>query len=182
MIPDSISRDQLGREKINGLFDYFKFKFGDELSSSTFHRARHCFIQSLAAYSIVTYLLAIRDRHNGNIMVDDKGHIIHIGISITLSHTNCIYHGVDFGFILDIAPGGIKFETSPFKLTKEMIQLLGDSPDSSYFQYFKELCVLAFLSLRPYAEKIVSLAALMLDSNLPCFKLGKPHIRMPLER
>ena len=30
VIPNSISRDQLGREKINSLYDYFLFKFGND--------------------------------------------------------------------------------------------------------------------------------------------------------
>ena len=33
----------------------------------------------MAAYSIVVYLLTLRDRHNGNVMVDEEGHIVHIG-------------------------------------------------------------------------------------------------------
>lgn len=40
--------------------------------------ARRCFVESLAAYSIVNYLLAVRDRHNGNILIDEQGQVVHI--------------------------------------------------------------------------------------------------------
>jgi phosphatidylinositol 4-kinase len=78
VIPNSISRDQMGREKVNSLYDYYVTKFGG-VDSIQFQKARNNFIKSVAAYSVISYLLQFKDRHNGNIMVDNEGHMIHIG-------------------------------------------------------------------------------------------------------
>ena len=78
VLPNSISRDMLGREAVNGLYDYFVSKYGGE-NSIRFQEARSNFVKSMAAYSIISYLLQFKDRHNGNIMIDDAGHILHIG-------------------------------------------------------------------------------------------------------
>ncbi|KAL9612882.1 MAG: hypothetical protein Q9167_002566 [Letrouitia subvulpina] len=118
VLPNSISRDMLGREAVNGLFDYFVSKYGAE-SSVRFQEARNNFVKSMAAYSVISYLLQFKDRHNGNIMVDDAGHILHI----------------DFGFCFDIAPGGVRFERAPFKLTSEMIAVMGGSTTSQAFRW-----------------------------------------------
>jgi phosphatidylinositol 4-kinase len=153
VLPNSISRDMLGREAVNGLYDYFISKYGNE-DSLRFQEARSNFVKSMAGYSVISYLLQFKDRHNGNIMIDDAGHILHI----------------DFGFCFDIAPGGVKFERAPFKLTSEMVAVMGGSTDHQAFKWFEELCVKAFLASRQYMEKLGQMVLLMLDSGLPCFK------------
>ena len=153
VLPNSISRDMLGREAVNGLYDYFVSKYGTE-TSIRFQEARNNFVKSMAAYSVISYLLQFKDRHNGNIMVDDAGHILHI----------------DFGFCFDIAPGGVRFERAPFKLTSEMVAVMGGSTNSQSYKWFEELCVKAFLAARPHTEKLCHIVILMLGSGLPCFK------------
>lgn len=153
VLPNSISRDMLGREAVNGLYDWFISKFGSE-DALAFQAARGNFVRSLAAYSVISYLLQFKDRHNGNIMFDEAGHILHI----------------DFGFCFDIAPGGVKFERSPFKLTKEMVAVLGGNTEAQAFRWFEELVVKAFLASRPFVEQLSQLVVCMLDSGLPCFK------------
>ena len=75
--------------------------------------ARRRFIESMAAYSVVNYLLAVKDRHNGNILIDDSGAVVHI----------------DFGFFLSNSPGSnMGFEAAPFKLTREMIDVSAHTP------------------------------------------------------
>ncbi|KAK4245632.1 hypothetical protein C7999DRAFT_42852 [Corynascus novoguineensis] len=153
VLPNSISRDMLGREAVNGLYDYFVSKYGNE-DSLRFQQARNNFVKSMAAYSVISFLLQFKDRHNGNIMIDDAGHILHI----------------DFGFCFDIAPGGIKFERAPFKLTSEMVAVMGGSAEHQSFKWFEELCVKAFLASRQHTEKLSQIVLLMMDSGLPCFK------------
>ncbi len=153
VLPNSISRDMLGREAVNGLYDYFVSKYGTE-NSISFQEARNNFVKSMAGYSVISYLLQFKDRHNGNIMIDDAGHILHI----------------DFGFCFDIAPGGVRFERAPFKLTSEMVAVMGGSTSSQSYKWFEELCIKAFLASRQHTEKLCHMVVLMLGSGLPCFK------------
>ena len=77
------------------------------------------------------FILQIKDRHNGNILVDIEGHIIHI----------------DFGFLLSNAPGkGIKLEQAPFKLTQDMVDVLGGNKSKKFLEY-RELMRLGFMAI-----------------------------------
>lgn len=69
----------------------------------------------------------MKDRHNANILVDKQGHLIHI----------------DFGFMLGASPGGnLRFESAPFKLTREYRELMGPE-DGEVFRRFRESMVRA---------------------------------------
>jgi len=163
VVPNSTSRDEMGRAKVNDLQGFFISKYGGE-DSTSYQKARMNFVQSMAAYSVACYILQIKDRHNGNIMIDGEGHIVHI----------------DFGFLFDIGPGGVKFEPSSFKLNHEMVILMGGRTSQGY-ALFQQLCVAAFLALRPHAPQLIATVQLMLGTGLPSFK-GEGTIRRLRER
>ncbi|KIJ69371.1 hypothetical protein HYDPIDRAFT_164930 [Hydnomerulius pinastri MD-312] len=134
------------------LMDHFKSTYGDP-STAKFVRAQRNFAKSLAGYSIVTYLLQIKDRHNGNILLDREGHLIHI----------------DFGFMLSNSPGNIGFEAAPFKLPPEYVEVLGGVNGEPFLE-FKRLFREGFEAARKHCDRIIILVELMQkDSTLPCF-------------
>ncbi|KAI8619909.1 hypothetical protein BC830DRAFT_1078219 [Chytriomyces sp. MP71] len=134
------------------LYDYFIQEFGAP-ASKRFLKAQDAFMRSLAGYSIICYLLQIKDRHNGNILIDKEGHSIHI----------------DFGFMLSNSPGNMGFELAPFKLPQEFIDILGGTR-SLKFKEYRSLCKDAFIAIRKRWDLIVGLVEIMeKDSVLPCF-------------
>ena len=142
-IPDSISIDGLKRKTNTDLNTFYRNFF-----ENNFKEAQNNFVESLAGYSLVTYILNLKDRHNGNIMIDMKGKIIHI----------------DYGFILGISPGNVGFETAPFKMTKEYVNLL-DGINSDVYNYFINLLTKGFLALRKYYDSFYKIIEIMLKSK-----------------
>ena len=105
---------------------------------------------------MVCYLLQIKDRHNGNILLDNQGHIVHI----------------DWGFVLASSPGkNLNFEAAPFKLTAEFVEVMGGARSAS-FQRFRRLTARAFLEVRKRREEIILLVEMVSVGNgdLPCFR------------
>ena len=109
----------------------------------------------MAGYSLICYILNLKDRHNGNILLDNQGHVIHI----------------DFGFFLTNSPGGnLNFETAPFKLTKDMIDTMGGYQDEMFI-YYRVLLYQGLLALRKYSSELVLLLEMMKPGDhLPCFR------------
>ncbi|XP_027074258.1 phosphatidylinositol 4-kinase beta 1-like isoform X1 [Coffea arabica] len=147
---------------ISSLRDFFVAKYQE--NSPSFKLAQRNFVESMAGYSLVCYLLQIKDRHNGNLLLDEEGHIIHI----------------DFGFMLSNSPGGVNFESAPFKLTRELLEVMDSDAEgvsSEFFDYFKVLCIQGFLTCRKHAERIILLVEMVQDSGFPCFKGGPRAIQ-----
>lgn len=151
----SISAGTNPRKRIATLADHFAKTFGAP-DSPSHASAVHNFAKSLAAYSVISYVLQLKDRHNGNILIDSAGHIVHI----------------DFGFMLSNTPGSMGFEAAPFKLTQEYVDVLG-GVESTAFKLFKDKTKEAFQALRRDAERIVMLVELMgRESRMPCYGGG----------
>jgi len=147
------------------LEEYFTMAYGSK-TSKMYQKAVKNFMQSLAGYSVICYLLQIKDRHNGNILLETDGHLVHI----------------DFGFLLTISPGNINFENAPFKITTEYINLLGGT-DSKMFKRFKLLFFKAFMCARQNYEKIVLLIEMMMPGhNIGCIGTYEDTIKALKER
>jgi phosphatidylinositol 4-kinase len=114
-------------------------------------------------------LLAVRDRHNGNILIDEQGRVVHI----------------DFGFFLSNSPGGnANFERAPFKLTREMIDVMGGE-HSLEFATFRDLVIRGFRAshrVYPKVRMLVQVALEAYGAQFPCFSGGADAVLEGLDR
>ena len=156
-LADTTSLDGLkktaGYPTEGGLRAYFEMIYG-EPEGLSFKAAQRNFMLSLVGYSLVSYLLGLKDRHNGNIMIDTRGRLIFI----------------DFGFAMGLAPGHeFHIERAPFKMTQEYIDVMGGM-ESACFAEFKRLFVAGFEAARSNSSIALGLVEIMMyRSKYPCF-------------
>jgi len=114
-LPDAKSLDFIKSEFVRfrrlkkpyaNLGSYFDAAYPDPKDRG---KAAENFARSLASYSVLCYVLDVKDRHNGNVLLDAAGHLVHI----------------DFGYVLGRTPGSINFEDAPFKLTDDFVDVMG---------------------------------------------------------
>ena len=150
-LPDTVSLDALRKHDLaySGLLDLFRRRF---TTPKALQKARKVFVESLAPACVVSYLLQLKDRHNGNILLHASGAVAH----------------VDYGYLLASSPGGnMGFEAAPFKLTRDFLEVLGHD----LLPLFRDLCHRTFVCLRRNSDKLLLLAEMAAAGcdHLPCF-------------
>ncbi|RLN45683.1 hypothetical protein BBO99_00001640 [Phytophthora kernoviae] len=102
------------------------------------------FRESLAAYTVITFLLGVGDRHADNVMLTKDGILFHI----------------DYGFILGKDPKPLQ---PPMRLDHYMIEALGGT-QTAQFDQFKQLCVIAFNCLRRHVSLFMIMLTLVVKA------------------
>ncbi|ORC93803.1 putative phosphatidylinositol 4-kinase [Trypanosoma theileri] len=94
---------------------------------------------TLAIMSIVGYVLGLGDRHLNNLMLQDKGSVVHI----------------DFGDCFEVAMHRAQFaEAVPFRLTRLLVRALGISGVDGVYRL---TCELVMKNLRRHCENLLSI-------------------------
>lgn len=168
VVPDSVSISSLRRKvpEHPTLASFFGAAFGPPESKS-FSAAQDSFVRSMAAYSVICYVLQIKDRHDGNILLLRDGSIVHI----------------DYGYMLGRRMNGVvEIESAPFKLTSDWVEVMGGQTGAAY-QQFLALCVRGYFAARKHSKRFVSLArSMQIGSTLPCLEGGERVLQQLQER
>jgi len=150
---DSLKKKVVARganPRIGGtLVEVFTSMFGR--SSERCRDAQRNFVRSMSAYSVFCYVLHVKDRHNGNILLCRDGSVAH----------------VDFGILLNMRFAKDMIETK-IKLSSEFVQVMGDQ-----FDVFKGLCVEGFLAIRRHWQRLLMLlemSQIAKGTGLPCLE------------
>lgn len=120
-----------------------------EKNGYEYEKILETYLDSCAGYAVVTYLLAVGDRHLENLLIDETGHLFH----------------VDFGFIFGKNPPGKNLWPPPIRICPEMIECMGGDKSLNY-KRFVDKCVAAFKYLRNHSKYILNLFHLMIHAGI----------------
>ncbi|KAF0973131.1 hypothetical protein FDP41_008338 [Naegleria fowleri] len=132
------------------LIEYHPSPVGD-VNTLLFDEKVHRYIRSLAGYSILTYLLAIGDRHLDNLLLKESGELFHI----------------DFGFVLGEDPKPY-LGTPPMRISREMVADFSEEHLASFRMY----CCQTFKVLRKYATLIIFMLLWISTTNMTIKEQG----------
>ncbi|KAF8363248.1 hypothetical protein PRIPAC_90171 [Pristionchus pacificus] len=115
------------------------------------------FLMSCVAYSVATYVMGVKDRHNDNIMMTTDGRLFHI----------------DFGHFLGHGKSklGYQRDRAPFVLTEHIVNVIvkgsKNGRDAHEMTKFKQLTVDAYAYLWENRTLFISLFSMMRSMRLP---------------
>lgn len=116
---------------------------------------------TLAAMSIVGYVLGLGDRHLNNLMLADNGTVVHI----------------DFGDCFEVAMHRAQYaEKVPFRLTRILIPALGISGVDGVF---RSTCILVMRNLRRHSETLLSILEAFIYDPLINWRLTVTETERP---
>jgi len=137
--------------------DLYKALWLQSSSSEVWLNRRSAFTQSVAANSMVGYILGLGDRHPSNLMIDQvSGQVIHI----------------DYGDCFEVAMDREKFpEKVPFRLTR---MLVNGMEASGIEGNFRTTCVEVLHVIRTHAQSVEAMLQAFLHDPLINWRLLEP--------
>jgi len=118
----------------------------NEDSTETASELRDRFLQSCAAYCVISYLLGIGDRNLHNLLLRPDGSLFHI----------------DFGFVLGQDPKPL--EKPQMRITPEMLAALGGAESQTY-KRFRELSSRIYNCIRRHINVFVVMLRLLVEAT-----------------
>lgn len=106
--------------------------------------ARKVFIKSCAAYSVISYVLGVGDRHLDNLLVSKSGNFLH----------------VDFGFMFGNDPKPVPVTV---RVAEEMVLAMGKEGAKEFLR----ISSIAYIAVRKVADELCCMLALMSNAGLP---------------
>ena len=142
--------------KLTGAFSYtpIDLYLMEHNPNEKYKLAVEHFVRSCAGYCVATFVLGIGDRHAGNIMVAQSGHLFHIDFGHFLGNFKSKY--------------GFNRERAPFVFTPGMAYVMRDPKiKGATYSDFERMCANAFNMLRRRADLFINLFILMVPAAMP---------------